>query len=390
MKQITVIGAGMTSGDLTACAQRAIDEADCIFGAPRLLQPYQGKKPCFSGFTPGELEKIPAEYARIAVLMSGDVGFYSGAAGMLKAYPDARVLPGISSVSAFFAKCGRSWERAALCSAHGRDCTPAEPVRRNALTFFLTGGNIPELSRSLTAAGFGALTVTVGENLGTEQEKITKTTVEQLVDGAYAALSVLLVENPAPDTRVRIGIADEEFVRTKVPMTKQAIRAQIAACLQLWQTDTVWDIGCGTGSVTVEMALAVHKGRVYACDVEAEAVSLTEENCRRFHISNVTAQVGQAPECLAELPAPDAVFIGGSKGNVAAIVETVLGRNPRATLVMTAIALESMAQGLSAFQAAGLDVDVQQIFAAAGKPTGSYHLLMGQNPTFLLTGRMPE
>lgn len=387
MTHLTIIGAGMSPGDLTCQARRAVESADCILGAPRLTAPFVEKKPCFPGYTPGDVAKYAHVYGRIAVLLSGDVGFYSGAAKLLASYPDAELIPGISSVTAFFAKCHLPWQEAALVSAHGKQCCPAEPVRRNGFTFFLTGGNVPELAQALTDAGFGYLKVHVGENLGAENERILCTTPSELCRLSLSSLTVLLVENPHPDTRLRVGIADEAFVRTTVPMTKQAIRAQIASCLQPRQTDTLWDVGCGTGSVTVEMALAAHKGRVWACDVAPEAVALTRENCRKFHISNVTVKEGAAPEALMDFPAPDAVFIGGSKGNLSQIIGAALSKNPNALIVLTAIALETLTQGMAALQDAGLDVEIQQVFAAQAKSVGKLHLLMGQNPTFILTGR---
>ncbi|MCD7859729.1 MAG: precorrin-6y C5,15-methyltransferase (decarboxylating) subunit CbiE [Firmicutes bacterium] len=386
MKKITIIGAGMSPADLTEAAKRAIAEADCVMGAQRLIAPFATSKTCYTGFTAADAAKIPEAMDSVAVLMSGDVGFYSGAAELLAAYPNARLLPGISSVAAFFAKCAMPWQDAALVSAHGRACCPAETVRRNRLSFFLTGGNVPEIAEKLSEAGFGALAVWVGQNLGSEAEKIEKCTVSDLICGSYSSLSVLIIENPAPDSRLRIGIADSEFLRGETPMTKQATRAQIAAALALREDALCWDIGCGTGSVTVEIALAAHRGMVYACDTAPEAAALTQENCRKFHISNVHVQRAAAPECLADWPAPDAAFIGGSRGDLENLLAAILAKNPNATVVMTAIALETLAQGMDALRKAGMEVEISQISAARAKSAGQLHLLMGNNPTFVLKG----
>ncbi|MDO4619011.1 MAG: precorrin-6y C5,15-methyltransferase (decarboxylating) subunit CbiE [Lachnospiraceae bacterium] len=387
-KQVYIIGAGMTEADLTAHAVQVLQAADCIVGAPRLLQPFREKKPCIKGYTAETVEKALEQYDSAAVLVSGDVGFYSGAASLYEKFPEAEVIPGISSVNAFFAACRLPWQEAALVSAHGKDCCPAESVRRNALTFFLTGGNIPQLAGALSEAGFAELSVTAGENLGTREQKLTECRVQDLLEGnRFASLTVLLVRNPHPDTRNRVGIADSEFIRGEVPMTKSAVRAQIASALQLSESSCCWDVGCGTGSVTVEMALAAHRGRVFACDLSEEAVKLTKQNCSRFHISNGSVQKGRAPDCLAELPAPDAVFIGGSSGSVKEITEAALAKNPQAVIVVTAIALETLQKGTEAMEELGLSPEVRQIFAAETKCAGKLHLLTGGNPTFIIRGK---
>ncbi len=385
--QLTIIGAGMSPEDLTQRGKAAIDRADCILGAPRLIAPYAGTKPCIPGYRAEDVTEAARRYDKITVLMSGDTGFYSGAAALIQAFPEAEVLPGISSVAAFFARCGKPWQEAALVSAHGKALFPAEPVRRNRLTFFLTGGNVPQLGAALTEAGFGDLPVWMGENLGAPAETVTRTTAAELSALTPGSLTVLLVENPAPDARVRVGIADEAFLRRDIPMTKQAVRAQIAACFQLAPEAICWDVGCGTGSVTVELALSAYRGQVFACDAAPEAAVLTRENCRRFHISNVAVLEGYAPDCLASFPRPDAVFIGGSKGALPEILRAALDKNPHAAIVLTAIALETLSQGMAAMEALGLETQIIQISAAQARPAGKLHLMMGANPTFLLTGK---
>ena len=125
--------------------------------------------------------------------------------------------------------------------------------------FFLTGGRNTSpaaLCEILAAAGFGAVQATVGENLGTLQQKVITDTVQTLAGGSFAPLSVLLVE-PCPKPQPRVpGLPDEAFIRGKTPMTKQEVRAAALAKLAVAPTDTLWDVGAGTGSVSVEMALA--------------------------------------------------------------------------------------------------------------------------------------
>ena len=198
---------------------------------------------------------------------------------------------------------------------------------------------------------------------------------------------MLLVE-PCPKPQPRVpGLPDEAFVRGKTPMTKQEVRAAALAKLAVAPADVLWDVGAGTGSVSVEMALAAPLGRVYAVECDADACALIRQNQAKFAASNLTLIEGKAPEALQALPAPDAVFIGGSKGNLQAIVDAALAANPRVRLCIAVIALETLQQGIAALAAHGLAAQVTQIAVSRSKAAGSLHLMMANNPVFFLIVR---
>ena len=156
------------------------------------------------------------------------------------------------------------------------------------------------------------------------------------------------------------------------------------AKLAVAPTDTLWDVGAGTGSVSVEMALAAPMGQVYAVECDADACALVRQNQAKFAASNLTLIAGKAPEALQNLPAPDAVFIGGSKGNMQAIVDAALAANPQTRLCIAAIALETLQQSIAALAAHGLAAQVTQIAVSRSKAAGSLHLMMANNPVFLI------
>ena len=391
MKTVTIVGAGMGPDTVTQEGLRAIERADVLFGAPRLLADYAHlDKRAEPVYTAGKLRPVLEEYSegRFAVLVSGDTGFYSAAAKLCQELTDCQVdvLPGISSLNYLAARLGRTWQDTALVSCHGRSGNLVDTVRRNSATFVLTGGNVTELAETLCRSGFGGLTVQVGEELGRAGERIRAMTAEELTGADVGSLTVLRIENPAPDSRVRFGIADGEFVRGDVPMTKAEIRAVTMSKLAPRPDDVCWDVGCGTGSVTVELALAAWKGAVYALDKSEEAVDLTEKNCAAFHLGNVSVICGSAPEALAELPAPDTVFVGGSGKNMDAIFDAALEKNPRARMAVNAIALESVQAALAAFAAHGLAAEVVQVGVAAAKTVAGLHMMMAQNPIFIISG----
>ena len=373
--KITLVGMGSgLPGSLTAQGLQALQTAGLILGAKRLLQNLPdgctpNRKPIY---LPDEvLACLQAEPCQTAALVySGDTGFYSGAAALvpkLRAQgAEVTVLPGISSVQLLAAALGRPWQNWHLVSAHGCACAPAAECRSDRPTFFLTGGRNTSpaaLCEILAAAGFGAVQATVGENLGTPQQKVITDTVQTLA---------------VP------GLPDEAFIRGKTPMTKQEVRAAALAKLAVAPTDTLWDVGAGTGSVSVEMALAAPMGQVYAVECDADACALVRQNQAKFAASNLTLIAGKAPEALQNLPAPDAVFIGGSKGNMQAIVDAALAANPQTRLCIAAIALETLQQSIAALAAHGLAAQVTQIAVSRSKAAGSLHLMMANNPVFLI------
>ena len=179
---------------------------------------------------------------------------------------------------------------------------------------------------------------------------------------------------------------DEAFIRGEVPMTKQEVRAAALAKLAVHPADTLWDVGAGTGSVSVELALAAPQGHVYAVECEPDACALIRRNREKFAAWNLSLIEGRAPAALEALPAPDAVFIGGTKGSMAAVVDTVLAKNANARICIAAIALESLSAAIAALTAHGLSAEVTQLAVSRTRPAGRLHLLTANNPIFLITG----
>ncbi len=393
MKSLSIISMGMGEDTMTAAAIRAVEDAQVLLGAPRMLAQFKRlNKPSFPVYAPALVTQIldNESYQRFALLVSGDAGLYSAADAIIRALPDdvasIEVFPGVSSLQYLFARMQRPWEDIGLVSCHGRDGNLVDAVRRNETTFALTGGNVAGLARQLIDGGYGDLTATLGENLGLTNERILTVPVSALPNLEIGALAVLAIDNPDFNARVRFGIADSEFVRGDVPMTKAEVRAVALSKLALSPDTVCYDVGAGTGSVTVETALASYRGHVYAIDRSEEAIRLVQQNCSAFHIGNVTPVLGSAPDVLADLPKPDAVFIGGSGGNLGAIFDCVLNTNPRARMVVNAIALQSVNSALAAFTAHGIEPEMVQLSVSRGKAAGGMHLLTAMNPVFIISG----
>lgn len=386
---------GGTTATLTEQSKSLLLQAQCIVGASRLLQQLpEGctQKRAVATKPQQILEALLAENcAQSAVVYSGDTGFYSGCRNLVPLLEENKieyaVYPGISSAQLLAAALHRPWQDWVLVSAHGVQCDAVSAVMQGKPAFFLTGGSlgVPQLCAQLTDAGLGDLPVTVGEDLSYPGQRITTGTAAEMAARTFGPLCVLLAE-AAPQMPQRApGWPDAWFLRGKVPMTKRLVRAAVLAAMGPKPGETVWDVGAGTGSVSMELAAAVRGSAVYAVECEEPAIDLIQQNRRKFHAWNVHVVPGRAPQALESLPAPDAVFVGGSKGEMEAILMAALAKNPAVRLCISCIALETLEIVLSVCRAHNLQPQVTQVAVSDAQPMGRMHLLMAQNPVFLIT-----
>lgn len=395
-KEISLVGIGMGSPALmTLEARQALDKAELVIGARRMVEAaaLEEQDVCIeydSEKISRYIEEHP-EYEKIAVVLSGDVGFYSGARKLLERLSgyDVRMICGISSLVYFMGKIGKSWDDAFITSAHGRKANLVAAIRTHEKVFSILGSSdgVSVLAKKLKEYNMGHVRLFVGEQLSYAQEKILTGYPEDFTAYTGDALSVVYVENetymPMPATH---GIRDEEFVRDKVPMTKEEIRTVSLAKLGLLKDSVCWDVGAGTGSVSVEMALRAAEGRVYAIEKKSLAAELLLKNKMKFAADNLTIVEGEAPEALRGLEAPTHAFIGGSSGNMKAIMELLLHKNPRVRIVINCIALESAAEALRCLKELPVtDTEVVQLSVGRAKKAGPYHMMMGENPITIIS-----
>lgn len=395
MRVILAASGGGSWNTMTEDCRGALESAGCILGAARLLEelPDCCTDNRVAVTKPAEaLRLVQAHGEGCVVLYSGDTGFYSGARGLIPLLEQAgifyTVLPGVSSVQLLSAALGRPWQDWLLLSAHGTACDPVGAVMQGKPVCFLTGAPLgpAELCGQLTDAGLGELPVVVGENLSYPFQKLYRGTAAELSRRSFASLSLLLAE-PAPSVARRApGFPDGLFVRGEVPMTKQEVRAAVLAKLAPGPRDVLWDVGAGTGSVSVELALQASWGRTYAVECAPQACELIRRNREKLGAWNLKLVEGAAPRALEELEPPDGVFIGGTKGSMEAVVELVLRRNPKARICISAICVETLYQAVQALQSHGLSPEVTQISVSRGRAAGALHMLLANNPVFLVAG----
>lgn len=394
---------GMGPGDpglFTEAARRAFEESQVLAGAGRMADGLRGfQKPVLREYQPerilGFLKDHP-EYETAAVALSGDTGFFSGARGLLEVLNrdggfEVEVIPGISSAGYFFSRIGAGWEDVCFLSLHGRDADLEGAVGGHKRVFILCGGSnaLKEICERLLHAGLSQVRLTVGENLSLANERISEGTPETMREREVSGLTVVLAENPAAGRTLprplTHGLPDEAFLRGKTPMTKLEVRSVSLSKLALTENAVVYDVGAGTGSVSVECARLSSGIRVFSIERDPEALELLEKNRQQFSLSNMEIVAGTAPEALEGLPAPTHVFIGGSGGSMGRIVDTVLRKNGAARFVANLITPESLAAVMDLPRALPVtDPEIVMVTAARSKKAGNSHLMLGANPVWIV------
>ncbi len=429
--EIVLAGTGMGSRELlTREAEQAIQQADYLFGAQRLLAEFANSAKAWPYYLAKdilpELDRILEERSRtekacgagnckaasVVILFSGDSGFYSGGSKLyeeLRHWQEEkqadiriRMLPGISSVAAMAAACGVSWQDSAILSVHGRkddwSHEVTSTVRSSKKTFLLVSNreDVWRLGQILQGAELSECRIHTGYRLSYPDQKLLTVSPADCREIQEEGLYTCLVENPAPMVpHVTPYRKDSAFQRNegegRTPMTKEEVR-QLAICkLRLKEDSVVYDIGSGSGSVSVELARLPGRLQVYAVEQNPKAAELTKKNCEKFHAGNVRIIQGEAPEALTDLPRPTHAFIGGSCGNLIDILELLYRKNPYMRIVMTAVSLETKNAFLTVLSQFPVEEEeIIEVQIARSKKAGRYHLMQAENPVSICSFRFHD
>ena len=417
-KKCVLAGIGMGNPDmLTIRTLHMLEDAPVIAGEKRLLDSLpdtvKGKRISSdsSDTIPGIFESYYSSFDRTdgipCAVFSGDTGFYSGADSLVPVLKNSGytvcILPGITTAQYLASRLECPWHGWRIISEKTDPRLIGAEIGRSMDTLFLTGTQVtPEgIIQFLAEHGAGSARVTVGENLSYHDEKITTDTAVQLCQSikkgsrVFSPLAAVLVERSFPDSNFgpqdlqqTCGFPDDFFIRTaegekNIAMTKQEIRSVIMAKLALRDGDVFYDIGAGTGSVSVEAALSCHCS-VYAIEENAAACALIKRNRAKAGASNIEIVQKSAPAAFCSLPPADAVFIGGSHDdagpNLTAIITGLYKKNPAVRILVSALNVETAA---AASTLPECEPEIVQLSVSRSRRAGKFHVFSSQNPVFL-------
>ena len=341
------------------------------------------------------IETLRCETRRVVVLASGDPDFY-GIGPLLASrlgHDRVRIIPNVGSVTLAFARLGASWQDAAVLSAHGRpleSIMPAALLAQTAAILTDERNHPAAIAQALLEAGDEDALADVFEHLGGGHERHIRGRLSDLIGQAFAPLNLLVVRHERSPRTWPIGLPESAFAHRRGQITKAEVRTIALAKLRLHERAVLWDVGAGCGSVAIEAGALLRHGRVYAVECDPEQLEYLAQNRRAFAAGNVTLVAGHAPEVLAELPTPDAVFIGGSGGHLPEIAATALARvTPGGKVVANLVSLEHVGELMTLAGAHAWESEVAQISVARSTTTAGLNRLAALNPVFVVSLSRP-
>ena len=404
--KIHVIGVGDDGLEaVPGSVRKVIDEAEVLLGTERTLSLLPKSKAERQTISSDLNELVATIQAagdkRIAMLIYGDPMFYGLARYVCDKLGKDRfvVVPHVSSMQLAFARVMETWEEAYLTdlAKHSLGAVLEKIRTANKVGLFTTDQCGPaELAQALLERRIDYFTAYVCENLGARSERVTRGTLAEIAAQEFDPLNVMiLVRDPdAPDRprdsvgRRLFGNPDEAFLQSQPKcglLTPAEVRAIALAQLDIAPASTVWDIGAGSGSVSIEAAQLASAGSVYAIEMDAQDHGLIRENAERFGVANVTAVLGRAPEACDELPDPDCVFIAGGGREVTRISDYAFQRLRRGgRLVVNTTSIDHLAELKDALARHSSDVRVWMINLSRGTDQLGRLTFEPVKPSFLL------
>ena len=404
MKPVFIIGMGLTSEDLTQKHKTLIHSADILVGGKHHLD-FFSSLPAKKKEITKDIKGITTYIKRVmkdnsvVVLASGDPLFFGIGNVLLKKLGPENVIvcTNVSTVAAAFARIKESWNDAKIFSFHGRDHEKhvLESLRNNEKIAVFTDPtrNPAWIANLLIKNRFDHYKICVLEQLGTAAERINWYSPEEAVGRTYYSPNIVILKHfpvePEKQINLHLGMPEEWFDHKNGLITKAEVRAVALSKLQLKTDHVLWDLGAGSGSVSIEAALFIRKGIIIAVEKDSERIKQIKKNKKRFKIRNLKIKNITLPNDLGILPEPDRIFIGGGGSDIKEIVNSAIDYlKPGGMITANTVQIRNTGIIIDQLKKKGFKTDVVQVQINRGQEMPQGHRFQAMNPVWIITGKL--
>ncbi|MDY6878934.1 MAG: precorrin-6y C5,15-methyltransferase (decarboxylating) subunit CbiE [Thermodesulfobacteriota bacterium] len=404
MKKVHVVGVGLNPVDIPSRLSKLILDAQVIVGGRRLLDWFEDlpalriivQSPVQETLT--KIREETAQGKRVVVLADGDPLFFGIGTLLIEEMGKENVVihPNVTTLQKAAARLGIPWHDIRSVSLHGRkDIMPLlrALVKNDRVAVFTDHCFHPaRVAEELIQRGVGAFAMIVLENLETESEKIEIFQLKEAAEKTFSPLnSIILDRIEQPERPLHLGMDDDLYLHQKGLITKKEIRAAGLAALEIMPDHVVWDLGSGSGSVAIEASLLAHNGTVFAVEKNEERVCLIRGNVGRMGAYNVEVIYGEMPGCLADLPDPDRIFVGGGMGRDNQVLEKATKRlKPGGRLVLHLVLIGSLSRAREYLQSLGWVYSMGEINVSRSGAIAGDLRFEALNPVYIITAKKPR
>ena len=407
MEKVYIVGIGDDGvAGLSQTARSVLDQAELLIGSSQALAglPESGVE---RFVVRDDFEQVVdlingQPDKRIVFMVTGDPLFYGTTRLLYEKIGKERfeILPHVSIMQLAFARVKENWDEAFLADLASKPVSQIADRIRSAekVGLFTSNESTPSMiAKTLIAQGLDYFNAFVCENLASPYEKVTRAELADLVDQEFGPLNVMIlvrkqgaVARPAAGNEFRLfGNADASFQQSKPKkglLTPSEIRAVALAELNLRSDSVVWDVGAGSGSLSVEAAQIASNGQVFAIEMDVDDVSMIQENAKRFGTVNLKPILGKAPEAWSDIPDPDAIFLGGTGRALSELVQLAWERlKSGGTLVANMSSIENLNEVRGYLQKTSAEPNVWMMQFSRGNPQMESLRFESINPTFLVS-----
>ena len=399
MHRVHIVGLGVDHTENAPRISKRIASAEVLVGGDRLLnrfRDHQGIKISIKSPLEGVIQRVKEEMQagrKVVVLADGDPLFFGIGKRMIDELGREMVTlhPNVTTLQAAAARMKTPWHNMKIVSLHGReDMVPllTALAKSDRVAVYTDPDFHPaRLAEDLLGRGIDVFDMHVFEDLGTASERVGRFLLKEAAKTAFSPLNFVILERTEPpEIPLSLGLDDDLYRHQKGLITKKEIRAVGLSALALAPNHTVWDLGAGCGSVAIEASLLAHKGFVLAVEKDEDRVQLIRDNIRRMGAYGVQVISGEMPQCLASLPDPDRIFMGGGMGEDNRVLEIAARRlKPGGRLVLHLVLMGSLSRTRDYLQSLNWPFTVTQVAVSRSRSIAGDQRLVPLNPVFIVT-----